>query len=1083
MSRRLLGVLLLCASTYSAAATTAPRLDESLQWDRVMHPGLPFEDGMFAADLLIVHFAAGANPIVEVGKDGEIRSSQLALDAVHRELSVRRFERLFAEVPANKQAEQPAGRELLWLVQFDSGQTLRSAAERYLSLANVTRVEPVGFHHFAAEVPNDPSLNSQTWLRATSTGPKDIRALSGWYHAKGAASIVIAIADSGVDWQHPDLGGSGPNYLNGVIWQNSQEQNGTPLLDDDGNGKIDDVRGWDFLDFLPGGFPAPENTPAQDTSVEDADPMDYEGHGTAVAGCASAITDNGIGVAGASWGCSIMPLRIGYLPAGSAVGVVGMHWAARALDYSRIKGAKVFNASWGSSDSGGLGTAATAAINAGIVIVTAAGNNNDQVASYLANLGSVLSVAAVNGSDVKAGFSSYGTWVDVSAPGVSVYTTGFDRFGSGGTQHTYTSPQGTSFSSPIVAGVVGLYRSFNPGANGATTRAAIVAAVDDIDAINPTFAGKLGSGRVHMGKLFGGAPWTVPEVLPTFLDAINTAEPGDEIRVLGGASALGPLVVPQKELTITGGWDASYASRDIVTNRTILSGNGSAPLISGQSVVGPGLVIDGFELTGGGALLVSLAPIDGRYGGAILLRNGASPTLRNLLVQGNIAGLASEHGGGGAVAVLNASPLFEDCEFTGNSASQGAAIYVYGGSPVFRRVDVHDNVSYGTGFGLNPRGGAVYVIDTATKLPGLVRFEDGTLSGHDVAGPGGALYAVNSAVELIDMVIDGNQADAEGGGVYVQGGSLLCQGSTVSNNSIQPGSNKNGGGIYAIGSALSVQTSQVLGNSSSFAGGGLALDGCASPALSGTIVAGNSATIFASGVYLSNCTGSTLSSNTVVANLGASAGANGIYASGGSATVDHTIFALNGSAGTSLADGFACGGATVTFQCNLAWSNNAGNYGGCADPTGSDGNVTADPLFCNALAGDYRVASASPAAAAQSGCGDIGAGAIGCGTTPVEDPDLPGASILVLRQNRPNPFNPSTRIDFRLPEPGPVRLSVYDARGKLIRVLLEGELPAGEQSARWDGTDEAQRRVASGVYLYELLADGKRVVRKMGLIK
>jgi subtilisin family serine protease len=1083
MQRIRLGLLLSCCVLSASLRALAVPLEEIWDWDRVMRPDVSFADGMLAADLLIVHFAAGANPEVGVGKSGEIVTSQLALDAVNRAVAARRFERLFVELPAQKQAEQPAGRELLWLVQFDAGISLRAAAERYAALPNVSRVEPVGFHHFTAEVPNDPQLASQPWLRATTIGPKDIRAISGWYHAKGSESVVIAIADSGVDWQHPDLGGTGPDYLDGSIWDNSLERNGNPSIDDDGNGKIDDVRGWDFIDFLPGGFPAPENSPSQDASVEDADPMDYEGHGTLVAGCAGATTNNGVGVAGASWGCAVMPLRIGYLPDGASVGIVGMHWAARAMDYARIKGARVFNASWGSSDSGGLGTATTAAINAGIVIVTAAGNDNDETASYLASRSNVLSVAAVNGNDVKAGFSSYGTWVDVSAPGVSVYATTFNRFGSGGTQHTYGSASGTSFASPIVAGVVGLYRSFNPAATGAVTRAAIIAAVDDIDALNPGFVGKLGSGRINIGKLFGGAPWKVPEVLPTFVDAINTAEPGDEIRVLGGASSLGQLVLPQKTLTISGAWDGSYASRDVANNRTILSGNGAYPPILGQGAISPDLVVDGFEITGGAAGVISLAPIDGRYGGGILLRNGASPTLKNLLVHGNIAGQFDDHGGGGAVAVLNASPLFEDCEFTGNSASQGSAIYVYGGSPIFRRVDVHDNISYGTGFGLNPRGGAVYVIDTATKLPAPLRFEGGTLSGHDVAGPGGALFAQNSAVECIDMVVEGNSADSDGGAFHLQGGSLLCHGSTFSDNSIEPGTNKSGGGIYAIGATIDIQTSHFLGNSASFGGGGVALDGCSGANLSGNFVAANSAALLASGVYLSNCTNTTLSSNTVVANFGASAGANGVYVAGGSATVSNNIFALNGSAGVSLADGFACGGGSATFACNLAWSNTAGNYSGCPDPTGSNGNVTADPLFCDAPQGDYRIAVNSPAAAAQSGCGDIGAGAVGCGATGVEDPELPVAELLVLRQNRPNPFNPSTRIEFRLPESGPVRLSIHDLRGKLIRTLIDAELPAGEHGAVWDGRDVARRHVASGVYMYQLLFDGKRVVRKMGLIK
>jgi hypothetical protein len=759
-----------------------------------------------------------------------------------------------------------------------------------------------------------------------------------------------------------------------------------------------------------------------------------------------------------------------------------MHWAARAMDYARLSGARVFNASWNSSNSGGLGTATTLAVNAGMVIVAAAGNANNDVASYLGSRTDVLSVAAVNGSDLKASWSSFGTWVELSAPGVTILTTAYNRDGSGGTEHTYSSPQGTSFSSPIVAGVAGLYLSAFPGATGAQARAALIAATDDLDALNPTYAGQLGSGRINMAKLFNNPMWLIPDQFPTLLDATNTAEVGDTVAVAGSVVFTSKVVIPNKPLSILGGWSSDFSSRDPVGNRSTITVTATEAAVVAQTAMGPDTIFDGFDISGGSAGFIILAPVNGRFGGGILIRNGAALTISNCHIHDNEANLLDGYAAGGGIAILQSSPTFHDIELSANTSLDGAAIYVYAGSPTFTNLNIHDNISYPAG-AHQPKGGGLYVLGTGgAKKADDVSLDGGTISGHVVDGPGGAIYSDGANLSVSNFTIENNHADASGGALYVTGGSYTGVANVVNSNTITPSSGGTGGGLFATVSTVSISGSDYTSNAADFAAGGIHLDGCTSPSVVQTLIAGSTASIFGTALYITSCTAITVNQCTIVDNSGAVAGGNGIYVLGGDVSVSNSIFANNGGGGLSLADGVACvSGATATFNCNLAWSNDAGNYSGCPDPTGSAGNVALDPLFCDLLGGDYRVASNSPAAAAQSGCGDMGSEIVGCSGTPVEDG--PAEYRLALGQNVPNPFNPETIIRFTLPDAGRAQIHIFDLRGRMVRRLLDTRLEAGPHEQIWNGRNDAGQRVASGTYFYELRAGGRRAVRKMGLVK
>ncbi len=1057
---------------------------EDLDLSRVYRGG-KVEDGVLVADRVSVLFEIGAEPTV-LNKGADFSTDQALWNTLSKSFDVSELQVIFPGTAMASKWTSPEEAELArwYTVSFDGDRhDLADIVGALESMAGVEQVAPIPLYVESAVVPNDPFFADQVHLHNTNPSGRDIRAMAAWYYTTGGSNIVVAVGDSGVDWQHPDLGGTGPDFIDGSIWINQDEWNGTPLFDDDGNGYIDDYRGWDFVTGVTG-----EQNPPQDVQTPDNDPMDYGGHGTAVSGCVAAIGNNSIGVVGTAFTSKIMALRVGYLPPGEPLGTIRADWSASALNYARIKGAKVFNASWGGGSTyPPLLSAITVAVNSGMTFVKAAGNDDDELADSVSNHTGVLNVAATNSTDGKASFSTYGTWIDVSAPGVAIYTTKYNRFGSGNTLHTYGTISGTSFSAPITAGMAAIIYTNNPGITSAAVKAAIIAATDPIDEVNPPiYAGKLGSGRINLLKLYDDTRIEIPEQMPDISGAVATLAlvPGAEIAVLGGHTVVDAwLLVHDGDLQILGGWDASYTTRDPIGNPSILQAEGGRPALRVRVGVGPGTVIDGFRITGGVAEQVSLAPVTGFYGGGARIED-SDLTLRNLIFESNRAGNATDMGGGGGIAILNCSPSLENVEITGNTGYRGAGLYIFNGSPQIDGLNVHDNISHPGGTNQPPDGGGVYIVDSpSTTVPGTVTISNATISGHTVAGQGGGIFISNSALVLDQVEISGNTASEGGGGLHADNTPVTATNLEVLNNTVD-GANKNGGGLELLDSSLDLDGGIISGNSAVLIGGGFVVTGGASVQIRSVFVTGNSTTIIGSGGSLSGVPSFLLENNTVADNDGASFGANGLYLTSSTGTLANNIFAFNGGVGSGNADGVSCGGGSITFDCNLFYANTLGHVDGCDDPIGSSGNVDADPLFCSSLTSDFSISPISPAAAAQSGgCGTIGADAETCIGTAVDDPTPGRTSAFLVHQNVPNPFNPITRISFAIPVDGRVQVTVFDARGRRVATLLDRELPAGEHNVRWDGRDAAGARVSSGIYLYEVRSGNHRSVKKMGLIK
>ncbi len=293
-------------------------------------------------------------------------------------------------------------------------------------------------------VPDDPSYASQWYLQT-------IKAEPAWEKTQGDSSVIIAIIDTGVDYLHPDL------FDN--VWINFKENVGTDGVDDDGNGYVDDLVGWDF-----GGV----------NGVADGNPdEDRPDHGTFVAGLAAAVSNNNIGIASIGYNVSFMAVKTSRDDIRSSSGSNPPYivYGFEGIKYAADNGAKVINCSWGGTTKSRWGEEViNYAIQKGAVVVAAAGNSSNNKLFYPASYHGVYSVAATNSSNARASFSNFSYSVDFAAPGENIMST----WKGGG----YITTSGTSASSPIAAGLIALVLSYD------TTLNSIQAA--ELVRINPT---------------------------------------------------------------------------------------------------------------------------------------------------------------------------------------------------------------------------------------------------------------------------------------------------------------------------------------------------------------------------------------------------------------------------------------------------------------------------------------------------------------------------------------------------------------------------------------------------------------------
>jgi subtilisin family serine protease len=299
-----------------------------------------------------------------------------------------------------------------------------------------------------------------------------IKAPTAWGITTGSPNVIIAVIDSGADWTHPDLA---PNL----------------------------VTGWNFL---------------TGTSIT----QDNAGHGTAVSGSAAAASNNGEGVAGVSWGARIMPLQVLDATTGASYSSV-----ASAITYAADHGARIISISLcGPSSSSALQSAESYAWNKGSVIFAAAGNASSSALTYPAADPNVVSVSASDQNGTFASFSNYGNWIDISAPGNYILTTVL-----GG---SYGSWYGTSFSTPIAAGVGALILSVKPGLSASNLVSLLEQNADDLG--TPGWDQYFGYGQVNAYKAVTAAGTAITDTTPP---TVSISSPAGGATVSGSISVQG----------------------------------------------------------------------------------------------------------------------------------------------------------------------------------------------------------------------------------------------------------------------------------------------------------------------------------------------------------------------------------------------------------------------------------------------------------------------------------------------------------------------------------------------------------------
>ncbi len=447
----------------------------------------------------IIHFYSDFDISFTTGQDGIVHCGIAEIDSLMETYEATGAKRIMplATNPKIARLRYPIRNMFVIFANVDSAR-IPDICEDFKNSRYVQDASPDYF--FPEDViPNDPRYSSQWHLEKVNM--PDV-----WEYITDANDVLVTVLEQ-VEWYHQDL------YDN--IWVNSGEDldsDGVPMdpddlngVDDDGNGYVDDLIGWDFV--------FDDNDP--DASAE------FESdHGTMCSGIIAAVGNNNEGVSGVVWHTKIVCLS-----SDSAGGHIQSAIVA-AMQYGMENGVDIYSLSYG-----GYSSSAPARLyyqvahdNYNAILVGAAGNESVSDISFPAGYSFVLAVGSTNEMDRISWFSNYGTWVDVMAPGENILTTTVDS--------TYESVDGTSMSAPVVAGIAALMRHSFPDSSNDFIYEKIREGTDNIDSLNPGYEGMLGTGRVNAAKAL--YQWRFPFMV---LDSFKVIDADGNGRVTPGESA------------------------------------------------------------------------------------------------------------------------------------------------------------------------------------------------------------------------------------------------------------------------------------------------------------------------------------------------------------------------------------------------------------------------------------------------------------------------------------------------------------------------------------------------------------------
>jgi len=415
-----------------------------------------------------IEFAPG-ELIVKLKKETSFSKSSLA--ALNEKHQVYALEKVFPNTEGSIL-------DNIYLLHLSIESDILSIVREYASCPDVVYAEPNGITYLCG-IPNDANFSNQWHLHNTGQiilgnisgiPDADIDAPEAWDVETGNPDVVITILDSGIDYTHPDLVDH--------IWNNTDEIFGNGI-DDDHNGYIDDVKGWDFC-------------------YNDSDPKDVLGHGTMCAGITGAVTDNGIWGAGVAWNCKIMSVQA-FNDAGWG------YWSniSAGIQYDAAHGADSLSMSFGGYVGESLlRDALNYSYGKGVFLCAAAGNDHIMSKFYPAAYDHVIAVAATDYNDERAVFSNYGEWVHIAAPGDIIYSTMptyHVPFNDYGARENFDQGSGTSYATPMVAGVAALLLSKDFSLTSDEVEAFLCGYVDPYNSTK-----YIGTGRLNAQKALAG---------------------------------------------------------------------------------------------------------------------------------------------------------------------------------------------------------------------------------------------------------------------------------------------------------------------------------------------------------------------------------------------------------------------------------------------------------------------------------------------------------------------------------------------------------------------------------------------------
>ena len=476
----------------SATATDVP----SAGYKFKLPKGVTEKD--YAPDILIVKFKSSSKSENKVYTKAE---GLITLST--KEIEITSIQQLFKNVPANSKTTSSSplknsntGLDRIYEVKFSGKIKIEDLINEILQNKNIEYAEPNYIYYHNAYIPNDPFFaGRQSFLN-------QIKSPQAWDIIKNSSSVIIGIVDSGSDLLHQDLAAN--IYLNMA----------DPIdgVDNDRDGYIDNYRGWDLIGRSASNF------------IEDNDPgvtSDTTDHGVHVSGIASAVSDNGVGIASTAFNAKLLIVKVGADNNSTAI-----YNGYQGIKYAVDHGAQIINCSWGGPGGGAFGQEIiNYALSRDCLIISAAGNDNTDVPDFPSGYEGVIAVASVNGNDVKSSFSNYGPHVDISAPGSGIYSTlhGISRYGT---------KSGTSMASPMIASVAALVKARFPAFTMLQVGEQMRVTADNIDGVNPDFAGALGKGRVNVLRAVTEISPSVRSQKINIVDKANGSIPaGDTLRI------------------------------------------------------------------------------------------------------------------------------------------------------------------------------------------------------------------------------------------------------------------------------------------------------------------------------------------------------------------------------------------------------------------------------------------------------------------------------------------------------------------------------------------------------------------------